>query len=212
MARNFNKERQDINGERIVHEFLENNFYAKVLNYHECNNKSEQLKGVDTVFSFNDKEYKCDEKCALDYVNKRKGYYLNTFCLELSFLNRRDNVMEGWLTNESLETNSYLFVWLDKAKKDIIENIDDIEEVEIALVRKEDIFDYLNKIGWNRETLRIKDKRIREENDRSFGDMRRNGCKFSYAEYLPEKPINLLLTREIYKSLPNTYTEKIVIK
>lgn len=209
MARN-EKEKQDKNGEKIIHQFLLENFY---FNDNICENKEllessefEQIKGIDTLFFHNGKKYKCDEKAALDYINK--DYKLSTFCLELSFLNRKDELMEGWFTNDKNDTNSYLFVWVDKAKNDIITSVDDILEAEISLVWKQDIYDYFNSLGWTKDKLREKARRIRSGEDTNFGNYNENGCKFSFAQYLPEKPINILLKREIYNNMSNTINIK----
>ena len=204
MARLIEREKQDKNGEKAVHLFLKNIFYPYVTNYVECNDKDIQFLGIDTSFIYNGFVYQCDEKAALDYTNKQKGCLLNTFCLELSFLNRKDEEMEGWFTKDGNISNSYLFVWVDKSEKNVITSPNEIEEAEIMLIQKSDIFDYLKTIGWDKTKLRKKNNQIRYCGDRNFGSFKENGCKISYAEYLPEKPINLLLTREVYSKMPHT--------
>lgn len=203
MARDRKKEREDKNGENIAHQFLLENFYTKTEYFHECITKEEQLKGYDTTFSFMGLDYKCDEKAALDYVNKE--YPLGTFCLELSYLDRYDNLREGWFTDPSEENNSYLFLWIDKAKTDKVTSKDDILEGEYMLVMKDDIKEYLQSIGWTDENLRKKCERIREGNDSNMGSYHENGCKFSFPQYLPEKPINILIKRNTYRKMKHTY-------
>lgn len=209
MARNAEKEKQDIQGESAVHDFLKKHFYNEVKNLIEVNEKNTQLKGIDTIFEYNGFEYKCDEKAALDFTNEQKGRKLNTFCLELSFLSRSDYRMEGWFVNESLENNSYLFVWVDKSDENVIHNASEIREAEIALVLKQDIYDYLYTIGWTIPLLKVKDERIRSGTDKNFGSINENGCKFAFSPYLSEKPINILLSRETYRKLPHTISKKI---
>lgn len=209
MARNEEKERQDLNGEKAVHDFLLQHFYDQVSNFCECHDKKTQLKGIDTTFTLNDIDYRCDEKAALDFTNGQKGRKLNTFCLELSFLNRKDELMEGWFLNDKMDNNSYLFVWIDKSDFDIIHDASEIREAEIALVLKSDIYEYLESIGWDKEKLRMKDDKIRNEGDTNFGNVYQNGCKFAYSEYLSEKPINILLTRYTYRHMKHTINKKI---
>lgn len=209
MARNAEKEKQDIQGESAVHDFLKKHFYTDVKNLIEVNEKNTQLKGIDTIFEYNGFEYKCDEKAALDFTNEQKGRKLNTFCLELSFLSRSDYRMEGWFVNESLENNSYLFVWVDKSDENVIHNASEIREAEIALVLKQDIYDYLYTIGWTIPLLKVKDERIRSGTDKNFGSINENGCKFAFSPYLSEKPINILLSRETYRKMPHTISKKI---
>ena len=208
MARN-EKETQDKNGEKITQDFLNDVFYNGKSGF-LCHDKERQLKGIDSIFYTDGYkqgfEYKCDEKVALDYVNKE--YKLSTFCLELSFLNRKDELMEGWFTNDKMENNCYLFVWVDKAKNDVLTCADDILEAEISLVLKQDIYDYFNSLGWTKEKLREKARRIRSGEDNNFGNYKENGCKFSFAQYLPEKPINVLLKRYVYNKMPNTINIK----
>ena len=126
MARSKEKEKQDLLGEKAVHEFLDRHFYNQVENLVVCKDKVNQLKGIDTMFTLYGFDYKCDEKAALDFTNEQKGRKLNTFCLELSFLNRNDKLMEGWFLNEDMENNSYLFVWVDKSDYDVITSADEI--------------------------------------------------------------------------------------
>lgn len=200
MARNQNKERQDKRGENIVHNFLEREFYPRTTNYRYACDKATQLQGIDTVFSYNGIEYRCDEKASVDYVNKN----LQTFCLELSCLDRNNRLMDGWFVNENNTNNSYMFVWVDKAVSNRINSIEDFTEVEYMLVLKQDIIDYLSSIGWAHESLQNKAERIRFCEDRNFGVISINGCKFTFSERLPEKPINVLLSRDIYRNMPHT--------
>lgn len=204
MARNKNKVKQDKKGEKIVHQFLLEHFYLDEVDNKEVMDSDMfgQLHGIDTFFFKNGFKYKCDEKAALDYVNKPKK--LNTFCLELSCLNTKDELMEGWFTNDEMETNSYLFAWVDKAKKYIIDCVDDILEVEVMLVLKQDIYDYFKSIGWDKDKLRRKCNNIRYNDDRNMGNYYTNGCKFSFVDKLPEQPINVLLTRDVYRNMPHT--------
>lgn len=226
MARNFWKEKEDKLGEQIVHRFLLEHFYLDIAENKETMESDiiSQFKGIDTFFYCNGKKYKCDEKAALDWANR--GYLLTTFCLELSCLNRKDELMEGWFTDDSMENNSYLFVWIDKSTSRKITCPDDIIEADIMLIWKQDIYDYLASKGWTKDKLREKDKLIRSHQKtdapygttENLGDIKKYGLKFSICnkkndngEYIyPEVPINLLLSRDIYKSMPNTIYKKYI--
>ena len=61
----------------IVSKFLEKHFYNKVENYEKIDDKEQQVKGVDVIFILNGKQYVCDEKAAIRYVNKN----LQTFAI-----------------------------------------------------------------------------------------------------------------------------------
>ena len=189
----------------IVTAFLEKHFYTtKTTDYHHVTNKEEQVKGIDSIFTLNGFNYHCDEKAAIRYVNK----HLYTFSLELSFINRANQIQTGWLLDTNKINDSFLFVWIDKAKRDILESVNDIQELEFALVKRTAIVDYLESIGWNIKRLEVKQDYIRNNTDESMGNLYRNKCKFSYSPGLVEKPINILLSRDTYLSIAD-FHEKI---
>lgn len=175
----------------IVSSYLEDVFYSEVDNFKRIDEKMEQFKGIDVLFNKDGISYICDEKAAIRYVNKN----LNTFAMELSFIDRGNMLHRGWLLDENKINNSFLFVWVDKARKDILQSKDDIVELEYCLVNKEDILDYLNSLGWSQERLIQKSTLIRENKFENLGDIAKNGCKFSYSPELFEKPVNILIPR-----------------
>jgi hypothetical protein len=116
--------------------------------------------------------------------------------MELTFLNRRDGLMDGWLIDPHKVNDSFLFVWIDKTKTDTIRSIDDIQSVEVALVRKSEIIAYLADYGWTVDKLKIKARRILNNPNEERGNVRENGYCFSYSDKLPEKPVNVLISRK----------------
>ena len=166
-----------------AHEMLERVFYGpKTTDYHGIYDKETQVKGVDSIFTYNGQEYHCDEKAAVNYVAKG----LQTFSLELSFIDRANKTVTGWLLKEDNATDSYIFMWFDK------------DDYEIALVEKPKIISYLSSLGWNKDKLLKKASLIREGNGGYLGDIRKNGCRFFFSNYdwMPERPINVLVPRE----------------
>ena len=133
----------DERGEKIVSEFLDKHFYIECEDFHRVVDKVQQIKGVDTTFVKNGFQYVCDEKAALKYVNKN----LQTFSMELSFFNAADNISIGWLLDSNKINNSFLFCWIDSAINDVLSSSDDIVIMEVALVRRNKIIDYLNSIS-----------------------------------------------------------------
>ena len=133
----------------IVSSYLEDVFYSEVDNFKRINEKEMQFKGIDVIFNINNVKYVCDEKAAIRYVNKS----LNTFAMELSFIDRSNMLHEGWLLDTSKVNNSFLFVWIDRATQNILESKEDIIELEYCLVKKEAILDYLSELGWSQEKL-----------------------------------------------------------
>ena len=166
-----------------AHKMLERVFYIpKTTSYHGIHDKETQVRGVDTIFTYNGRECNCDEKAAVNYVAKS----LQTFSLELSFIDRTNKQVAGWFLKDDSLTDSYIFVWFDK------------DSYEMALVEKKRINEYLESLGWNKDKLHRKSELIREGKDENFGNIKKNGCKFSFSNYdwMPERPINVLVPRD----------------
>ena len=176
----------------IVSSYLEDTFYSEVEDFKRINEKEMQFKGIDVIFNINNVKYVCDEKAAIRYVNKP----LNTFAMELSFIDRSNMLHEGWLLDTSKVNNSFLFVWIDRATKNILESKEDLIELEYCLIKKEAILDYLSELGWSQEKLLQKSTFIRENKFENLGNITKNGCKFSYSPKLFEKPVNILISRD----------------
>lgn len=162
-----------------------------------------QVSGIDITFDFNGESFLCDEKAATAYINNP----LRTFSLELSFINKAGTEKIGWFVNDDLRTDSYVFVWVDegdviKAGEDkkgeiyALTGIDGIKKIEISFIRKEKIKEYLSSLGWTRDNLLEKNRRIRENSKEKMGKITENGCKFSYSKSLSEKSINVLVPRD----------------
>lgn len=181
MKREENARRgQDEARSNQAHKMFERSFYdVKTSGYKGIEDKETQVKGVDAIFTYDGEEYLCDEKAAVNYAGKN----LQTFSLELGFIDRGNNWKSGWFVNDGNLTNSYLFAWFDN------------DTFEIALVRKQDIEKYLDNIGWHKGNLVRKEQLMREGKNTATGNIWTNGCKFSFSERLPEKPINILVPR-----------------
>lgn len=181
----------DERGEKIVSEFLDKHFYTECEDFHRNDDKIQQIKGVDTTFVKNGFQYVCDEKAALKYVNKN----LQTFSMELSFFNAANNLSIGWLLDSKKINNSFLLCWIDNAIKDDLTSSDDIVMMEVALVKRNKIIDYLSSIGWTLDKLFTKCKKIRNNPYEECGNFYKNEVKFSKSFQLRERPINLLIKR-----------------
>lgn len=206
--------REDIRMSNNVSEFLDNYVYTYINGFSGISRNDEdidmQYKGVDIEFDYNGFHYICDEKAGVSATNKQ----LPTFCLELGFVNQKNSLNTGWFVNDECVNNSYMFVWTDKSKTDNILSYTDLTEVEVCLVKKAKIYEYLEKLGWTKKKLVEKCAIIRDtKGGCKMGDHKINGLKFSYSEKglytnkeLVEKPINLILKREIYRKLSDFKT------
>lgn len=189
--------------EKVMAQFLDEYFYKKIgYTWRErVTDRERQVKGLDVILKRDGKVYNIDEKAAIRYTNG-----LKTFALELSFLNRKGNRVDGWLIDEKKVNDYFVFVWINKIEGELIENVDSFKEVEVALVSKEKIMIYLESLGWDVDKLLIKDERIRDGIDDNLGDIKKNGCKFSYSERLFEKPINILLPKQAYIKIADEHS------
>lgn len=181
----------------IVADLLDKHLYCQVTNFERCYDVQRQVSGIDTLFTYNDKTYLCDEKAAIRYVNKN----LQTFSLELSFINRRNEVQDGWLIDDKKVNNAFLFVWIDKSDKDIISSVDDVKEIEVALVDKSKILSFLERLGWTEEKMLDKAQKMRENESEYGGNVYKHGCKFVCSRFLVEQPVNVLISREDLKKI-----------
>jgi hypothetical protein len=189
--------------EKVMAQFLDEHFYKKIgYTWRErVTDRERQVKGLDVIIKRDGKVYNIDEKAAIRYTNG-----LKTFALELSFLNRKGDRVDGWLIDEKKVNDYFVFVWINKIEGELIENVDSFKEVEVALVSKEKIMIYLESLGWDVDKLLIKDERIRDGIDDNLGDIKKNGCKFSYSERLFEKPINILLPKQAYIKIADEHS------
>lgn len=183
-------------------QFLDKYFYNVInpTSFERVQDKGRQVKGIDVVMEINGKTYSIDEKAAIRYTNG-----LKTFALELSFLNRKGILQEGWLTDERKINDYFVFVWINKIEDTLIKDISSLKDIDVALVSKNKIMEHLESIGWTKDNLKTKDNQIRNENDKKFGNINTNGCKFSYSDRLFEKPINILLPKETYINIAEIY-------
>lgn len=188
--------------EQVMSQFLDKYFYNAInpTSFERVQDKERQVKGIDVVMEINDKTYSIDEKAAIRYTNG-----LKTFALELSFLNRKGILQEGWLTDERKINDYFVFVWINKIENILIRDISSLKDIDVALVSKNKIMEHLESIGWTKDNLKTKDNKIRNENDTNFGNINTNGCKFSYSDRLFEKPINILLPKETYINIAEIY-------
>lgn len=181
---------EDVSLSDKIYSFLDNTFYkTETSKFERVIDKDRQVKGLDVIFTYNGKEYKADEKAAVRYRN------LTTYALELSFINRRNEVQEGWLVRDDLENDSYVFVWVDKNK------FTEKESVTLAVVTKDKLNKRLESLGWSKANLRKKMANIRDGKITNMGNLLTYGCKFTFSEKYVEKPINILLPREDYMEI-----------
>lgn len=179
---------EDIKLSNNIYDFLDKTFYAtEVTNFERVNDKTRQVGGIDTIFEIDGKKYIADEKAAVRWRN------LMTYSLELSFINKKGEVQDGWFIRDDLQNDSYVFVWIDEKEGK--------EYISLVVVKKEKILEHLKTLGWTKESLRMKESLIRNGTPTYMGRKEIDGYKFSFSKQLVEKPINIILPRSVYENL-----------
>lgn len=188
--------------EKVISQFLDLHFYPQlsdIQHIERIQDRNIQIKGADIIFIHNDETYYIDEKAAVKYLN------LTTFALELSFMNRFGNLCTGWLLDETKINNYFVFVWINKLRHKTIQDITSVQDVDVALVKKEKIIEYLSSLGWTFEKLQNKIQEIRSQSNVDMGNIENYGWVFKYSQQLKEMPINILLPKQKYIELADVY-------
>lgn len=191
---------QDEKRSKAVSRFLDETFYKeKTTDFERVEDTDRQVRGLDVIFTMDGKEYKADEKAAVNWEN------IQTFSLELTFINRNNEIQEGWFLSDTQENNSYVFVWIDS--NDLV----DYKSLTLAVVKKKKLKEYVDSLGWTKEKLLRKAKLVRENKNENLGSIKYRGCEFRLSDKrkdgngkMSEKPVNIMLSRYKYLELADT--------
>lgn len=176
----------------IMDKVYSNNNYDFVRNY----DVKLQKQGVDLIYTNKDKTYYIDEKAAIKYYNTT----LNTFSFEIG-----SNVAKGWFRedNDYVITTHYVLIYPKAYSKDL----SDMYEIEYIIIKKDSIWDYLHKVGVG-DIYSIKDI-LSKANINEWGKKSvyvSKGVKVVHSLNIrPEQPINIVINKEILKSLSNKH-------
>lgn len=206
MAKKYHERRkEDERKERIVTDFAEIKILKKFPDYRRNKEVITQKLGNDFEFTGRDGyHYICDLKAIFKSIP--------TGCLECACrINRNNNwdtYINGWFLNEREIANTYVMFWLDEFNKEM-KSIEDIKHGEICFIKKERLWDYIKECGFSKEAIMQKIEEIKNNPERYFktewiSDVGFN-CPKNY--YDAERPVNILLKRNIYREL-SIYTLK----
>ncbi|QVK18430.1 hypothetical protein KHQ81_01565 [Mycoplasmatota bacterium] len=155
-----NLRNRDHISEHNISNYLDKYFYTKIkeigTNIEQIKRvytKEEQLKGIDVkIIQQSGNIISIDEKVATNYNTK-----LSKFAFELDSY-QFNRLVPGWLVSEN-NTDYYLLGWIDviedlvesgiKIKSDTVINEEDINYLELLLVTKETIIDFLSDNGYD---------------------------------------------------------------
>ena len=204
MAYNSNR-KEDSRLEKIVNEFLDDNFISKEFDVSTwVNDRDIQLSGIDIYLTSGKhglNEAKVDVKSAVTCST----HYLPTFSLELSFIGRQGGEKIGWFLNDELETEYYLLIYPRSQKYYTkMETKDDIDYIDYYLVKKDDLVKFFESRGYGKERLKKVSDGMRAEYGKTGGDKLSwdsdsENFHFVLSGKLAEKPVNAVVKRQVYE-------------
>ncbi len=212
----------DAKCEKILHQFLEQNFYARLSSaifgsmtkdIESVTDKARQCLGVDTVIHLDKEDLFVDEKAALRYANRD----LKSFAFEILYKQSNGLISDGWFVNEKVKTTHYLVMWLRvRGKKSRDGNwingeeylrlftYKDLVAVEAYLIDRAHMYTYLKTRGIVLDD--IKKKALEMHNGNLFkvpllsDGIRLQNSGFrqeASSKVLYEEPVNLIVSKSI---------------
>lgn len=190
---------RDSKRESYVGEFLNSHLFDVYFEKSErITDKKRQLSGVDIICRHGDipGELLIDEKAATSWANREIG----TFAFELSFL-LGDREIEGWFLerDRKSETTHWLCVW-PRTSGGQINSVEDIISAEVVLIECKSLRRWARRIA-GKSTIYLEDCIQNLRNSREIREMEWAGLRVIISRNLPEQPINLLVPKEILRTL-----------
>lgn len=191
----------DSRGEAAISVFLDKYFYPELTKVGDINSfrriyeKNAQKKGIDIIL---DDTIALDEKSQIYYINKP----LNTFIFEISFFYKESKgYIDGWFVSENNETQVYLFLWINEARTNEVNRLvaEDFTSVEAMFIEKKRVKEYISSLGFSDAKLAEYANKMRE-NSTTRMDINED-CHLTLSNKLEEKPINLVVNKEILEKL-----------
>jgi len=185
--------------EQEIAAFLDEYLYPRVTeSFERVSDVSGQMKGKDVIISIGGLEGMIvDEKAQSHYINRN----LPTFAFELSFLRSGGIETEGWLFDESKDTQYYLLIWVT-AKKEWGISKDDIKRLECVLLSRERLIEELSSRGLGKGNAYERAREIRESGVTGpIGRGDNDGYYFFHTDRLVERPVNVVVRKELLKSI-----------
>lgn len=140
---------------------------------------------------------------------------LPTFAFELDSIQKTGGApVTGWFVRDDLVTQYYMLIWPNTKCKNIngewrrtplgeIE-FSDFTIIEAMLIRKDDIFDFLQRNNLAKSHLLEYAKRLRAthgKKNEKIDVQLENRLSITFSGQIPEKPINLIIRREKLKEI-----------
>ncbi|MBQ8806402.1 MAG: hypothetical protein IJZ68_08115 [Bacteroidaceae bacterium] len=173
-------------------------------NFEVVEDTERQFKGIDVIVHYE----KYDDN--VDVKSQASAKYINspvpTFVLECLFTNQAKKEQIGWWLDENLLTDSYLCVWVHAAKtnsRGLIDSPDDIIDIEIMLVDKLPLQEYIESKGYTHEALLNRARWMRKIGIHAqasvLDEQPDDEMWLTYSPQLAEKPVNLVIKKRVLK-------------
>lgn len=185
--------------EAHVAEFLGSRLYGVFFDQNErVSDRKRQLSGIDVICTHPEIEGEMlvDEKAATSWANREIG----TFAFELSFM-LREREIEGWFLEKErkAETTHWLCVW-PRTLGGQINSQDDIVSAEVMLIGCKALRRWARRMA-GKSTISIEEcmSNLRLTDERN--EIEWAGLRVIISRKLPEQPINLLIPKDILRSI-----------
>lgn len=209
---------QDMRAEQRLGEFMDAYFYSRLrsksgkrISFTRMTDIESQLKGIDVCIETDGKKMIIDEKASLYYSN----VMIPTFAFEIDWVKQeRVEPLQGWFVNDELQTEYYMLIWPNIKctqqegrwiRKDLADlRKEDFTILEAMMIEKADIKTALERKGFNKGFLIEYARRIRNRNkaDALWKEEKLDeNIKIMYSGQLAEKPVNLVIRKELLKEL-----------
>ena len=198
------RRKKDEKDEKIVGDFLDNYFYPTFTTTITRNNdKATQIAGLDvTVTDSEGYNYTIDEKAATHWV----GRNLQTFAHEVSSVNVAGRTYDGWLLDFQSASDYLVEVWVDGAKDTTLTDYTDITDITIALIKKQDLWNYLKHKNISSIQLKELGEKLRNFN---MSYEYYNGFKVTQQMNYQEHSVNILIPRDTLINTISRYAVRI---
>lgn len=185
--------------------WLDENFYDElakqelILGWYRVNGEKLQKQGQDVIIVKTvNEEMVIDEKAALQYINKN----ISTFAFEIK---NQNSGAKGWLYNDSLKTEYYLLAWpnskVDGNGEMCVNDYSDFLNSEVMLINKKAIIELLEENNLSEVIINQKiNDYITKSNKNNNRFELAKGIKLNFNFTLYEKPINIIINKELLKS------------
>lgn len=205
MKSNYKERRtKDERDEKIVAKYLDTYFYPTfTVTTTRNTDKATQIAGLDvTVTDSEGYNYTIDEKAATHWV----GRNLQTFAHEVSSVNVSGITYDGWLLDFHSASDYLVEVWVDDAKDTTLTDYTDITDITIALIKKQDLWNYLKHKNISSIKLKELGEKLRNFN---MSYEYYNGFKVTQQMNYQEHAVNILIPRDTLINTISQYAVRI---